>query len=87
MVKYRPHRGGLAEAMAEAKEFETVEEMIKHICVEDDFFRIRPEDVIIGDPEGDDLRVNWMNVHIVSTKRINNTIYEPPAAIGFCSID
>lgn len=87
MVKYRPHRGGLVEAMAEAKEFKTVEEMIAHICAEDDFFKICPEDVIIGEPEGHDLRVNWMNVRIVATKKINNTIYEPPAAIGLCSID
>lgn len=31
MIIYRPHRGGLAEAMAEAKEFETEEEMKWHI--------------------------------------------------------
>lgn len=31
MIIYRPHRGGLAEAMAEAKEFETEEEMKRHI--------------------------------------------------------
>lgn len=31
MIIYRPHKGGLAEAMAEAKEFETEEEMKQHI--------------------------------------------------------
>ena len=87
MVKYRPHRGGLAEAMAEAREFETLEEMIAYICAEDDFFKIRPEDIIVGEPHGHDLRVNWMNIRMVTTKRINDTVYDPPAAIGFCCIE
>lgn len=38
MIQYRPHRGGLAEAMAEAKTFATIAEMKEHICNEDDFF-------------------------------------------------
>lgn len=87
MVKYRPHRGGLAEAMAESREFETIEEMIAYICAEDDFFKIEPEDIIVGEPHGHDFRVGWMNVRMVTTKRINNTIYDPPAAIGFCCIE
>jgi hypothetical protein len=31
MYIYRPHRGGLAESMSEAKEFNTKEEMFAHI--------------------------------------------------------
>lgn len=31
MVIYRPHRGGLKEALAEAKEFESIEEMKAYI--------------------------------------------------------
>ena len=31
MVKFRPHRGGLKEALAEAREFNTVEEMYQYI--------------------------------------------------------
>ena len=87
MVRYRPHRGGLAEAMAEAKEFGSLAEMIDYICAEDDFFKIMPDDIIISEPHGHDLRVNWMNVRMVTTKKINNTVYDPPAAIGFCCIE
>lgn len=32
MVIYRPHRGGLKEAMAEAKEFNSIDEMKRYIC-------------------------------------------------------
>lgn len=31
MIKYRPHRGGLAESMAEYREFETAPEMLDHV--------------------------------------------------------
>ena len=87
MVRYRPHRGGLAEAMAESKAFATITEMKEHICNEDEFFEIRPEDIEIGEPHGHDLRVGWYNVRLVTTKRIRDTVYDPPAAIGFCTIE
>lgn len=32
MVIYRPHRGALKEAMAEAKEFNSIDEMKQYIC-------------------------------------------------------
>ena len=87
MVQYRPHRGGLAEAMSEAKTFTTIAEMKEHICNENDFFKIRPEDIEVGEPHGHDLRVGWYNVRLITTKRIRDTIYDPPAAIGFCTIE
>lgn len=34
MVIYRPHRGGFAEAMAEAQEFSSGEEMLAYIVAE-----------------------------------------------------
>ena len=87
MVKYRPHRGGLKEAMAEAKTFNTIDEMKEHICNEDLFLSINPEDIVVGDPAGHDLRVGWYDVRIVATKRIRDTAFDPPAAIGFCTIE
>ena len=73
--------------MAETREFSTKEEMIEYICSEDEFFTIKPEDIIIGEPCGHDLRVGWYNIRTITTKRIRNTIYDPPAAIGFCTIE
>ena len=32
MVIYRPHRGGLKEAMTEDKEFNSIDEMKRYIC-------------------------------------------------------
>ena len=34
MVIFRPHRGRLKEAMEEAKEFDSIDEMLKYICVD-----------------------------------------------------
>lgn len=87
MIKYRPHRGGLAEAMQESKEFGNINDMIEYICSLDDLFRILPDDVTIGEPCGNDDRVGWRNVRYVFAKRIRNTVYEPPVIIGCCTFD
>ena len=34
MIKYRPHRGGLKESMAEMREFETTDEMKQFVADE-----------------------------------------------------
>lgn len=48
MIVYRPHRGTLADAMAEAKEFNTELEMKKYIVEQwNDYFSI--DDVVIAD--------------------------------------
>ena len=68
-VKYRPHRGGLAEAMAEMREFETVEDIKKHVVSAwkslPGFGDITEDNVIIGDVIGDDHRIGWKNVRYV----------------------
>ena len=88
MVKYRPQRGGLAEAMAEMKVFETVEEMKEYISkTSDEYFRIETDDIVIKEPHGNDWRINWLDVRYVCTRKLGTQTYDPPLAIGYCSID
>lgn len=83
MVMYRPHRGGLAEAMLESKEFNTVEDMLDWICIEHNYkvpwFQITPGEIHISD-YGDDERVKWHNCFICC--------FEKPSKIknyeGYC---
>ena len=92
MIKYRPHRGGLAEAMAEAKEFDTIEEMKEHVwhtwndwvvnrqC---ELFDI--DDIVIGDIIGDDDRIGWKNVRHICVRRFGDQMFfEHPQCIGWC---
>lgn len=91
MVIYRPHRGGLAEAMEEAREFSNLEEMKQYIVkYHEDMERGRPfelEDIVIGDILGDDPRIGWNDCRYVCVKRYFNEEYIIPQAIGHCSED
>ena len=92
MIKYRPHRGSLGEAMKEAREFETTEEMKKFIMNDlnnsgfGKLFDIN--DIVIGDVLGDDDRIGWKNVRHVCIKRIGDAdymkAYGSPQCIGWC---
>ena len=92
MIKYRPHRGSLGEAMKEAREFETTEEMKKFIMNDwnnsgfGNLFDIN--DIVIGDVLGDDDRIGWKNVRHVCIKRIGDADYMKeygsPQCIGWC---
>ena len=92
MIKYRPHRGSLGEAMKEAREFETTEEMKKFIMNDwnnsgfGNLFDIN--DIVIGDVLGDDDRIGWKNVRHVCIKRIGDAdymkAYGSPQCIGWC---
>lgn len=69
MIIYRPHRGGLAEAMEEAKEFETETEMKEYI-VERFLGFVSPEDIVIEDESvTDDERCGWHDTKYVCIKR------------------
>lgn len=89
MIKYRPHKGSLEEAMSESKEFCSIEEMFKHI-VEDwnkniETFSI--DDLSITDDMGKDDRINWKETRYVCTKRMGTETYDVPQCIGMCSIE
>ena len=92
MIQYRPHRGSLGGAMAEAREFETVEELKAHVWsswnAKDGIVWFDPEDIVIGEVLGDDDRIGWENVRHVCVKRMGNEdymeIYGNPQCIGWC---
>lgn len=101
MIIYRPHRGGLAEAMAEAKEFETEGEMKRHIyeCHKEYFLDLgypnapfEIEDIVIDkeNPHEDD-RIGWHDTMYVCIKRYGNEDYikkyGTPQCIGMCATD
>lgn len=72
MICYRPHRGSLASAMKELKEFESIKDMIDYICNEHnshiDWFQITPEEICIKEYGNDD-RVGWKNCFICCFER------------------
>ena len=67
MIKYRPHCGGLDEAMERVVNISSIEELITHI---DPFFGATPENVTI-EPYGWDERIDW-DTHLVCVD--NNAI-------------
>lgn len=78
MIKYRPHRSGLAESLAESKEFETIEDMFAYIEVSQtnllDYFKEHKNNLVakheqrisISDECHFDERCNWNTRYICS---------------------
>ena len=85
MVKYRPHRGTLEEAMKGYREFNTVEELIQYVADSWDGF-IDTDDIVIGDVLGSDDRIGWKAYRYVLTKRCGDEIYDTPQCIGMCDL-
>lgn len=85
MIKYRPHRGSLMDAMAEYKEFDTVDDMIQHI-VHEWWGYIDAEDIVIGENRGPDERIGWKAWRYVLTKRVGDDHYDIPQCIGMCDL-
>ena len=92
MIIFRPHRGSLAEAMSEAKEFDS-EADLKQYVVEywcrgmPDYISL--EDVVIyGEPINDD-RIGWKDTRYVCCKRFGNQdnmkLYGVPQCVGMCA--
>lgn len=101
MIIYRSHRGGLAEAMAEAKEFETEEEMKQYIYgyhkayfldlgYPDAPFEIEDIEIDHERPIEDD-RIGWHDTMYVCVKRYGNENYikqyGTSQCIGMCATD
>ena len=89
MIKYRPHKGNLSDAMKEEKHFGTIEEMFSYIVEEWnkklDAFGIN--DLILGEDKGKDERIGWKETRYICTKRIGKDVYSIPQCIGMCSIE
>lgn len=100
MVIYRPHRGGLAESLLEAREFQTFDDMKKYIyqTTWDDFGDLglpapfEMEDIVINEEnKGNDDRCGWRDTMRVCVKRFGDEDYMKeygtPKCIGMCATD
>lgn len=89
MVKYRPHRGSLSDAMKEEKQFESIEEMFKYIQEdwnnELEVFTI--SDLSLSEDKGKDERINWRETRHICVRRMGEEVYNTPQCIGMCSIE
>lgn len=92
MIIFRPHRRMLYEAMAEAKEFNNVEEMKEYIVKfwnegragTKELFTI--DDIVINEASAiNDDRIGWEDSMYVCVKRMGETEYEIPQCIGMCA--
>ena len=92
MIKYRPHKGTLDEAMAESKTFNTVDEMYDYIVSNWNNkgfgqLLIVKEDLCVTESMGSDKRVGWNDFRYVCTKKIGKEVFDVPRCIGLCSIE
>lgn len=95
MVIYRPHRGGLAESMAEAREFEDFEAMKRYIVEESAYYWGKPafaiSDIVIDGEQISDNRIGWKDERNVCVKRYFGEDYMEkygcPQCIGMCATD
>lgn len=95
MIIYRPHTELFAEAMALAKEFETIEEMKEYIVKEHTDEDLGPafevDDIVLGEETRNDVRNGWKDTRYVCVKRYysENFIEKYGAAqcIGMCATD
>lgn len=91
MIIYRPHRGSLQDAMAEARVFANEGEM-KHWIAEDSaktfgktLFSV--DDIVIDIDAIVDSRNGWNDTRYVCIKRYGGEVYAVPQCIGLCATD
>ncbi len=86
-ILYRPQRGGLAEAMAEMKEFATLKDMFDYIIAQwKELFNVAPfsvKDLSIRYYSYDS-RIDW-DTYLICTDRMFKEKYDYPQGIGFCA--
>lgn len=85
MFKYRAHRGSLDEAMKEAKEFITMDQMFDYIVKTDPLQILQKEDLYISEDHGKDIRIDWSESRYVMAKRYGKNDY--PLPVGLCSME
>lgn len=91
MIKYRPHRGSLEDAMKEAREFVSIDEIYTHIL--DDWNSsgfgelFDKEDLCVSESLGEDERAGLKDFRYVCTSRMVSETYSQPQCIGMCSIE
>ena len=91
MVKYRPHRGRLDDAMKLERSFDSLDSMYEFIVSEWNGLELgelfTKDDLSISEDLGKDDRIDWQECRYVCTKRMRDEIYEHPQCIGMCSIE
>ena len=100
MVIFRHHRGGLAESMATAKEFETLDDMKAYIYeYHKKFYQslgfdnapFELKDIVIEDKCDSDDRIGWNDVRGVCVKKYGSDDYMKEygcaQCIGMCATD
>ena len=91
MLIYRPHRSSLAEAMAEAKTFNSFDEIKEYVANKWNSvwgYRIlNQDDIILNEESHDDDRIGWKDVYYLCAKKIGDEDYIKeygfPQCIGF----
>lgn len=67
MLIYRPHRSSLAEAMAEAKTFNSFDEIKEYVSNKWNSVWgqniLNPNDIVLDEESHDDDRIEWKDVH------------------------
>ena len=86
MLKYRPHRYFLDEAMEGFKIFETKEEMFDYI-VKDNPGYLSKDDLSISKDYGPDKRIDWKETRMILTRQYGPKSYNEPIPIGWCSFE
>lgn len=89
-ILYRPQRSTLDEAMAEVKEFPSVDDMFKYLVEEHsiDGKRAFEKDEIYISDYGYDNRIKWKTYLISVTRYFGKNYaqkYHYPQAIGYCT--
>ena len=82
-IIFRPQRGGLSEAMEEAKEFDSISEM-KSYCVAECGKAFNENEITIEYYCYDE-RIDW-ETFICCTERWGRERFDTPQAFGFCTI-
>jgi len=70
---YRPHRGALEDAMKEAKEFDSLDDLLGYAALSgvDDVYGVlyTRDDLTLGEWEKDDHRIGWYKCRYVVSHR------------------
>lgn len=86
MIKYRPQRYWLDEAMKEYKTFETVETMFAYVVKQNEGYFTK-EDLTISKDYGPDKRIDWKETRMILTSHYGPESYDNPIPIGWCSLE
>lgn len=90
MIILRPHRGSLAEAMSEAKEFDNEDQMKDHIVKQCGGYILK-ENIFINDEVTNDDRNGWKDTRYVCITKLGKEDYIQKygnlVCIGMCATD